>query len=34
MFAFAFPLFGLIGLVKTKVLRENVEAMILVTPTW
>ena len=34
MFAFAFPLFGLIGWVKTKVLRENVEAMILVTPTW
>ena len=34
MFGFAFPLFSLIGRVINKVLRENVEAMILVTPTW
>ena len=37
MFAFAFPSFSLIGRVINKVLRENVETMILVTwqtPTW
>ena len=34
MFGFAFPSFSLIGWVINKVLRENVEAMILVTPTW
>ena len=34
MFGFAFPPFSLIGQVINKVLRENVEAMILVTPTW
>ena len=34
MFAFAFPTFNLIGQVINKVLRENVEAIILVTPTW
>ena len=34
MFGFAFPPFSLIGRVINKVLRENVEAMILVTPTW
>ena len=33
MFSFAFPPFSLIGRVINKVLRENVEAMILVTPT-
>ena len=34
MFGFAFPPFSLIGRVINKVLQENVEAMILVTPTW
>ena len=34
MFAFAFPPFRLIGRVINKVLQENVEALILVTPTW
>ena len=34
MFAFAFPHFSLIGRVINTVLRENVEAMTLVTPTW
>ena len=34
MFSFAFPSFSLIGRVINKVLRENVEAMILVTPLW
>ena len=34
MFGFAFPPFSLIGRVINKVLRENVEATILVTPTW
>ena len=33
MFGFAFPPFSLIGRVINKVLRENVEAMILLTPT-
>ena len=33
MFAFAFPPFSLIGWI-IKILRENVEIMILVTPTW
>ena len=34
MFAFTLPPFSLIGRVINKVLRENVEGMILVTPTW
>ena len=34
MFAFAFPPFSFIIWVINKVLRENVEAMILVTSTW
>ena len=34
MFCFAFPPFSLIGQVINKFLQENVEAMILVTPTW
>ena len=34
MFAFAFPASQLIGRVINKVIRENVEAEILVTPTW
>ena len=34
MFRFAFPHFSLIGQVINKFLRENVEAMILVTPKW
>ena len=34
IFGFAFPPFSLIGRVINKVLRENIEAMILVTLTW